>query len=297
MVATSTAASGLRPPEAALDVEELLGAKVGPEACLGDDDVAECQRGARGHHRVAAMRDVAERAGVDECGTALQRLHQVGAHGILEEHRHRTGGLEVARADGLRSAPAGGADDDPTEPLLEVLEARCERDDRHDLARRDDDPALFARHAFRGAAEADDRLAQGAVVHVDGARPGDAARIEPESVALLQRVVEHRREQRVRRRDRVEVTGEVEVDVVHRQHLRVAAARRAALHAEDRTEARLADASTALVPSVRRACASPTLTVLFPSPAGVGEIAVTRTSLPLAGRVASSSGSFALYLP
>ena len=64
----------------------------------------------------------------------------------------------------------------------------------------------------------------------------------PQRVALLQVIVEQRREQRVRARDRVEVAGEVEVDVLHRQHLRVAAARRAALHAEHRPEARLAHA-------------------------------------------------------
>ena len=64
----------------------------------------------------------------------------------------------------------------------------------------------------------------------------------PERVALVQVVVEHRGEQVVRRRDRVEVAGEVEVDLVHRDDLGVAAARRAALHAEHRAETRLADA-------------------------------------------------------
>ena len=85
-------------------------------------------------------------------------------------------------------------------------------------------------------------IAQRAIVHVDRARPRDAARIDAERVALVQVIVEHRREQRVRARDRVEVAGEMEIDVLHRNDLRVAAARRAALHAEHRAEARLADA-------------------------------------------------------
>ncbi len=42
---------------------------------------------------------------------------------------------------------------------------------------------------------------------------------------------------------------------------------------------------------------SPTDTVLFPSPAGVGVIAVTITSLPLGGRRESSSETLALYWP
>ena len=47
----------------------------------------------------------------------------------------------------------------------------------------------------------------------------------------------------------------------------------------------------------RSACARPTETVLFPSPAGVGLVAVTTTSRPRIGRCAMSSGIFALYLP
>ena len=106
---------------------------------------------------------------------------------------------------------------------------------------------LFARNAVADAAEPDDAVAQRAIVHVDRARPGDAARIDSERVALMQMVVEHRREQRVRARDRVEVAGEMQVDVVHRHDLRVTAARRAALHAEHRPEAWLANAERDLL--------------------------------------------------
>ena len=60
-------------------------------------------------------------------------------------------------------------------------------------------------------------------------------------------VVDHRREQVVRERDRGEVAGEVEVDVLHRHDLRIAAARRAALHAEHRAERRLAQADDRLL--------------------------------------------------
>ena len=57
-------------------------------------------------------------------------------------------------------------------------------------------------------------------------------------------------EQVVRRGDGVEVAGEVEVDVLHRHHLRVAAAGRAALHAEARAERRLAQAQHRLLADV-----------------------------------------------
>src|SRR5688500_19834524 len=50
-------------------------------------------------------------------------------------------------------------------------------------------------------------------------------------------IVDHRRQQSVRARDRVKVSGEVEVDVVHRNDLGVPPAGCAALYAEDGTEA------------------------------------------------------------
>ena len=69
-----------------------------------------------------------------------------------------------------------------------------------------------------------------------------AAGVDAERVAPVDVVVDHRREQIVRAGDGVEIAGEMEVDVLHRHDLRIAAAGRAALHAEARAERRLAQA-------------------------------------------------------
>jgi hypothetical protein len=53
-------------------------------------------------------------------------------------------------------------------------------------------------------------------------------------------IVDQRTEQVVRAGDRMEIAGEVQVDLFHGQHLTVAAARRATLHAEDGPQTRLA---------------------------------------------------------
>ena len=92
--------------------------------------------------------------------------------------------------------------------------------------------------AVGGAAERDRDVAQRAVVHVDDALPRDAPHVDAERVAVVDVVVDQRGEQVVGDADRVEVAGEMEVDVLHRHHLRVAAAGRAALHPEHRARAR-----------------------------------------------------------
>ncbi len=55
--------------------------------------------------------------------------------------------------------------------------------------------------------------------------------------------------------------------------------------------------STFFTPCLASAWASPTETVLFPSPAGVGVSAVTTTSFAFGGRVDSSSATLALFRP
>ncbi len=92
-----------------------------------------------------------------------------------------------------------------------------------------------------------DDLAQRAVVHVHDAAPDDAAGVDAELVAPVDVVVDQRREQIVRRGDGVEVAGEVEVHVLHRHDLRIAAAGRAALDAEVRPERGFANADHRLL--------------------------------------------------
>ena len=101
-----------------------------------------------------------------------------------------------------------------------------------------------------------------------------------EPVAPVDVVVDHRGEQVVRRRDGVEVAGEVEVDVLHRHDLGIAAAGGAALDAEAGPERGLAQAHHRLLADAVEASPRPTVVVVLPSPAGVGLMAVTRTSLP-----------------
>jgi hypothetical protein len=215
---------------AALDVDELLAAQVGAEARFGHHVVGELQRRGRGQHRVAAMRDVGERPAMDESGRALERLHQVGRQRVLQEHRHRPVRLELGRAHRLTLAGVG--DDDVAQPRLQVLEVLGQAEDRHDLGGHRDVEAVLARETVGDAAQRRDDLAQAAVVHVDSAPPGDAPTVDAERIAPVDVVVDQRRQQVVRRPDGMEVAGEMEVDVLHRHDLGIAAAGRAAFHAE-----------------------------------------------------------------
>ena len=105
---------------AALDVEELLGTKVGAKARLGDDVVGEAQRRLGRNHRIAAMGDVGEGTAVNKSGVVLQGLNQVRRQCIFQQRRHGAGGLQLFGTD--RLAVAGVADQYAAQPLLQFLE-------------------------------------------------------------------------------------------------------------------------------------------------------------------------------
>jgi hypothetical protein len=178
---------------------------------------------------------------VHQARLALERLDQVRLDRVLEQDRHRAGGAEVLGRDRL-AAVERARDRDPAEPLAQVVEVLRDREDRHHLGGGGDVEARLARVAVGAPAHADRDLAQRAVVHVQRAPPADAQLVDLVLVAVQDRRVEHRCEQVVRGADRVDVAGEVEVEVLHRHDLGHAAAGGAALDPEDRPERRLAQA-------------------------------------------------------
>ena len=197
------------------------------------------------------MGDVGERPAVHEGGRALERLDEVGLERVFEQRRHGTVGLEVARGD--RLVVVGVADDDAREALLEVVDGSRQAEDRHDLGGDGDLEVVLARNALLRAAQAVDQVAELAIVHVDAALPRDLLGVDSELVALLDVVVEHGGEQVVCRADGMKVAGEVQVDVLHRDDLRVPASGSAALDAEDRPERRLAKRHHDVLAKLRQA--------------------------------------------
>ena len=229
---------GLQVGQAALDVQELLRTQVCTEAGLGNAIVAQRHGHAGGHDGVAAMRDIGEGTAMHEGRGAFQGLDQVGLQGVLQQRGHRTFRLQVVGGYGF--IVIGVADDDTAQALLQVGDAGCQAEDRHDLACNGDVEAIFAGHAMGASAQAADDVAQLAVVHVDSALPSDAAGVDVQLVAIVDVGVDHRSQQIVCRSDCVEVTGEVQVDVLHGNDLGITAACSAALDAEDGAQGRLA---------------------------------------------------------
>ena len=246
---------GRQARRAALDVEEPLGAHVGAEARLGDQVIAAADADQIADHGRVAGGDVAERPGMDDDRRVLERLQEVRGERVAHDDRHRPGGMQLL--GGHRRPGARVADDDPAQARPEVLHAGGEAQDRHHLGRRGDVEPGLAYDAVGLAAEADDDVAQRPVVDVHHASPRDVVEVEAELVAVVQVVVDHRRQQVVGGGHGVEVAGEVEVEQLHRDHLAVATARRPTLDAERRPHRRLPQREHGVLADVLHRLAEP----------------------------------------
>ena len=146
--------------------------------------------------------------------------------------------FEVGGTQGLAVARFGHHD--AAKPFLQVGQRRRQAKNRHHFRRHDDVKAVLPRVAIARPTKAHRDIAQRAVVHVHHALPGDAAHVNAQRVAVVDVVVDRRGQQIVGRGNGRKVAREVQVDVFHRHHLRIAATRRATLHAKHGAEARLA---------------------------------------------------------
>ena len=235
----------LQPGLAALDVKELFCAKVGTKASFGDNILTQLQRGLGRDDRVAAMRDVGERAAMHEGGVVFQGLHDVRLHRVFQKNGHRAIGLDVAGVDRLFLAGIGNHD--VTQTLLQIFQIVRQAQDRHDFGRNCDVKPGLTREAVGNAAKVHNDIAQRAVVHVHHAAPDDTTLVDGQLIAPIDVVVDHRRQKVVGAGDGVEVAGEVQVHLFHRHNLRHTAACSATLHPEVRAKRGFADTNHGLL--------------------------------------------------
>ena len=229
---------GFQAGQAAFDVAEFFRAQIRAEARFGNGIIGQMQGEAGGGNGIAAVGDVGEWAAVDEGGRAAYGLHQIRLDGVFQKCGHRAVGVQVFSVNG--ATVFGVGNQDVAQTVFQVGQVFGQTEYGHDFGCHGDVEAVGTQHAVGRLAVAADDVAQLAVVHVHRAPPQHAFGVDVQRVALIDVVVEHGGKQIVGRADGVEVAGEVQVDVFHRQNLRITAARRAALDAEHGAQRRFA---------------------------------------------------------
>src|SRR5262249_9172339 len=159
---------------------------------------------------------------VDESGRTFERLHQIGRERLLQERGHRPVRLKLAGA--YRLAGAGIAGKHFRQPLLEIVEVPCATGERRYPRCYGGLQTRLAWEPVGDAAERGDDRPQRAIIHVHYPPPRDAPTVNAERIAPIDVIVDQRGEQVVRGADSMEIAGEMQINVLHRHDLGIAAA-------------------------------------------------------------------------
>ena len=176
-----------------------------------------------------------------DCRYMLQRLNKVWLQGIFQQCTHCTFCMKIAcRYRFLLCYLAICISDyHLCKTVFQICDVICQAQNCHDLGCNRDIVAILSRHSVCLSAKSVYDKTQLTVIHIHTSSPSDLSRIDVQLIALVDMVVDHCCKQVVCCADRMEVTGEVKVDILHRHNLCVSAACSSALYTEDRSKGRL----------------------------------------------------------
>ena len=232
---------GLQACHTALDIQELLSTQVSAEACLCDGVISQVQAHLGSGYGVTAVRDICEGSAVYDSRYMLQSLYQVRLQSVLQKSCHSALCVQIACGNRLLLGNLSVciSDDDSCKSFLQVCDVLSQTQNSHDLGCYGDIVAVLSRHTVGLSAKSVYYITQLTVVHIYASSPGNLSRVDVQSIALEDMVINHGCQQVVRCADSVEVAGEVKVDILHGNYLCVSAACCSALYAEYRSQGRL----------------------------------------------------------
>ena len=225
--------------KAGFDIHELFAAEVSTKASFSEDDVTKAHRSLGREQSIATMGDVGEGATMNKSRGSGQGLYQVRVKRV--PHKRSQGTLGIQVASGYWLGVVGVAHRDVTQALLQIGEVRSETQNCHDFRGCRDGEAGLSWYAVGRSTQPSDDVAQGAVIDIDTTLPCHATRIDVERIALMDVVINDGGQRIGGCGDSVKITGEVEVDVLHRNYLRVATTGSATFDAHDWSLGRLTE--------------------------------------------------------
>ena len=182
------------------------------------------------------MSDVCKRATVDNCRNIFQSLNKVRFNSIFQESCHCTVSIDLTCGNSFACIVI--SNDDFAQAFFQIAKTGCQAKNCHNFGSNGNVKAVLTRYAMSFATQTNNDVTEFTVVHINNAFPNDTARVNIESIALLHMVVYHCRKEHMSRSNSVEVTGEVQVNIFHRNYLGVTATSSATLYAHARTEGR-----------------------------------------------------------
>jgi len=155
---------------------------------------------------------------VNNGGSAFECLDQVGLQGILEECGHSTLGTDITCKN--RFACVCVTDENIPKPRLEITDARCQAQNCHHLGGSSNIKSCLPGHALSRSAQTNHHVTESTIIHIHDPLPGNGPGINAQIAFLrLYVVVNHCRKKVVGFLHGRQITGKMEVYVLHGDHL------------------------------------------------------------------------------
>ena len=232
---------GLESRITALDIKEFFCAQVPAEACFGNSVIAKLHCHLGSDDRVTAVGDICKGTAVYDSGSSLQSLNQIGLQSVFKQSGHCACGFKIPCGNGL--VLIGIAHNNAGDTLFKVGNILCEAEYRHNFGCNGYIVAVLTGNTVYSSAQTVGHEAELSVIHIHTAVPGNTAGVDIKGVALINMVIQHCGKKVVCCADSVEITGKVEVNILHRNYLRPSAACGAALYTENGAKGRLAQSN------------------------------------------------------
>ena len=172
------------------------------------------------------MSNVCEWSAMNDCRNMFQCLNEVWFQGIFQKCSHCTFCMKIASCYRFLfgNFTICISDDDLGKSFFQVCNIACKAKDCHDLGCNCDVVSVFTRHTVCSSAKSVYYVTKLTVVHIHTSLPCDLSRVDVQSIALEDMVVDHCSKKVVCCTDGMEVTCEMKVDIFHRNYLCIAAA-------------------------------------------------------------------------
>ena len=182
------------------------------------------------------MSNIGKRSAMNECRHMLQCLHQIWLQRIFHKCRHRTFRMDIPCTNRLIIISV--ANNNAGKGLLHIFYGRCKTKNSHDFGCNSNIKAAFPGNAIHMSPQTDNDMPERTVIHIHNTVPDHTARINLKLIPLLDMIIRHGCKKIVSRRNGVEISRKMKINIFHRHYLGISASRRTALNAHTRPEGR-----------------------------------------------------------
>ena len=162
-----------------------------------------------------------------------QCLHEIWFQGILQQGGHCTFCTQILCIDRIPIQII--SNQNLSQPPLHICQIRSQTENCHDFRSNGNLESVRTWNPVDFSAQTNDNVPQSTVIHIQNPLKHHSPLVNPQNISLLHMVVQHRTEQIIGCGDGVHIACKVQVDVLHRNNLRIATASSTALDTENRT--------------------------------------------------------------